>query len=150
VARAIATRLEAAGAVRLIAVGDPAALDLGGVDLLVIGGPTQGHGARPALRTWIDRLPAAAVRGRATATFDTRLRWPLFLAGSAARAIASTLAGKGARLVMPPGSFFVRGSEEPLVDGELDRAGSWAATVAARAKASAAGVGAGSRGAGSS
>jgi hypothetical protein len=64
------------------------------------------------------------------AAFDTRFRWPVFLSGSAARAIADRLKVKGARLVAKPGSFFVERSEGSLADGELDRAGVWAHQMA--------------------
>jgi flavodoxin len=140
VARAIATELEKQGTVRLMLVDDATGVDLTGVDLLVIGGPTQAHGARPSLRTWVRGLPPASLPGISTATFDTRLRWPEFLAGSAARSIAKMLRHDGARLVVPPESFLVSGSEGPLMSGELERAGSWAATVAAEAGARAVAV----------
>lgn len=131
VARAIAAHLEALGTVRVESVHDSTSLDLSGVDLLVIGGPTQGHGASQALRAWVDGVPEAALRGMAIATFDTRLRWPLFLSGSAARSIAKLLERNGAHLVVPPESFLVVGSEGPLADGEIERAGDWAKALAA-------------------
>jgi hypothetical protein len=59
-------------------------------------------------------------------TFDTRLTWPRFLAGSAAAAAAKRLAKKGARLLVPPESFLVTGTEGPLVEGEIERARTWA------------------------
>jgi hypothetical protein len=45
------------GSLRLVSVNDPVRIDLTGVGLLVIGGPTQAHGARQSLRDWIDGLP---------------------------------------------------------------------------------------------
>ena len=80
--------------------------------------------------TRVNGLPSEVLRGVATATFDTRLRWPVFLSGSAARGIARALERKGSRLVAPPESFFVNGREGPLAEGELERAGSWAETLA--------------------
>src|SRR5690242_1409922 len=93
IARTIASQLERLGPVRLAPVGEATASDVADADLLVIGGPTQGHGARPQLRTWVASLPGTALQGRAAATFDTRLRWPVFLSGSAARTIAKHLQG---------------------------------------------------------
>lgn len=133
VARAIASQLGSLGAVRLVAVAADAGSDLAGVDLLVVGGPTQGHGARPPLRAWVESLPGAALRGVAAAAFDTRLRWPVFLSGSTARTVAKQLQRGGARLVVPPESFLVAGREGPLVAGEVERASSWAKTLAASA-----------------
>ena len=132
VARIIASHLEPLGTVRLIAVSEPDAVDLENIDLLVIGGPTQGHGARKQLRDWIDELPAESVLGLATATFDTRLHWPVLIAGSAARTIAKPLENFGAHMVVKPESFFVQGTEGPLNIGELERAASWADELAAK------------------
>jgi hypothetical protein len=39
--------------------------------------------------------------------------------------MASKLSKTGARLVAPPESFFVAGSEGPLAEGELTHAASW-------------------------
>jgi len=132
VARVIASHLEPLGIVRLISVSDEAAVDLDNVDLLVIGGPTQGHGARKQLRDWVNRIPAEAALGLATATFDTRLHWPALIAGSAARTIAKPLENLGANLLVRPESFFVQGTEGPLAEGEIDRAAAWAGDLASK------------------
>lgn len=132
IARAIASRLENAGIVQFLSVTEAAGFDLTGVDLLVVGGPTQGHSARQQLRHWVEELPPAVLRATAVATFDTRLRWPVVLSGSAARTIAKTLRKNGARFIVPPESFFVEGREGPLADGELERAAAWAATLAVK------------------
>jgi flavodoxin len=102
-----------------------------GLDLLVVGGPTQGHGVDPALKAFLDGLPSEAVRGVAAAAFDTRLRWPVLLSGSAARGIAKRLGQKGAHLLAEPESFFVEHKDGPLAEGELGRAASWARSLAA-------------------
>lgn len=132
VARAIASRLEPLGSVRMVSAGDPAAIDIAGVDLLVIGGPTQGHGASRKLRDVLERLPSAELREMRLATFDTRLHWPELLAGSAAHTIAKSGERHGAYLAVPPESFFVSSGEGPLVDGELERAGAWADTLVSK------------------
>jgi flavorubredoxin len=131
VARAIAAALGASGPTRIVEAGDPAAFDTGDVDLLVVGGPTEGHGVSPGLRERLDSLPGGAFRSVAAASFDTRLRLPLFLSGSAAREISEVLAARGARLVAPPESFFVGPRYGPLLDGEVERAAAWATGVAA-------------------
>jgi flavodoxin len=133
VARVIAGTLGAGEPAPLVAASTASKWDLAGVDLLVVGGPTQAHGASPALRAFLDRLPPEAVRGMPTVTFDTRLTWPRFLAGSAAAASARRLEKKGARLLVPPESFLVSASEGPLLEGELDRACIWAKSVRAAA-----------------
>src|SRR5579885_208893 len=118
IARAIASRLEKLGSVRVFAANDhPSGIQLRGVELLVVGGPTQAHGVSHPLRAWLDDLPDAALEGFLAAAFDTRFQVPALLSGSAARGIAKTLRRKGARLVAPPESFFVAGSEGPLQPG---------------------------------
>jgi flavodoxin I len=131
-ARAIAERLGTGEAAPVVAATAASARDLAGIDLLALGGPTQGHGVSAALRTFIDRLPEDAVQGMPAVTFDTRLDWPKVLSGSAAARSARRLTRKGARLVVPPESFIVQGSEGPLADGELDRASKWADGVLAK------------------
>lgn len=94
------------------------------VDLLVVGSPTEGHGLPADARSYLDRLDASSVRGRSAAAFDTRLKWPRLLSGSAAGGIAARLAAKGARIIAPNGSFIVTTGPE-LEPGELERAEAW-------------------------
>jgi flavodoxin len=129
VARAVAGCLETIGTVRSVLASEASDADLAGVGLLVIGGPTQGHGQSPLVRAWVDRTSSEALHGIDLATFDTRLHWSTFLSGSAAQAIARALQRKGARLIAPPESFFVQGKEGPLLEGELERAEAWADTL---------------------
>ena len=96
------------------------------LDLLVIGGPTQGHGVDQPLKEYLARLPDEIVDGVSVAVFDTRLRWPALLSGSAAKGLAKLLEAKGAQIITEPASFFVDGKEGPLSSGELERSASWA------------------------
>lgn len=132
VAHAIAETLASAGTVRVEDVGQGADIDVSAFDFLVIGGPTQAHGMSPRLRAWIDSTSRDALSGLNVAVFDTRLRWPVILAGSAARSAAKQLQHTGAHLVAPPESFFVSSKEGPLEVGELEHAASWAAALAAQ------------------
>jgi flavodoxin len=134
-ARAIAEELGAGEPAVLVAAGAASERDLAGIDLLVVGGPTQGHGLSPALRAFLERIPQEAVRDVPTVTFDTRLSWPRLLSGSAAAGSARRLEKKGARLLVPPESFLVTKGEGPLAEGELARASSWANEVRAKAGA---------------
>ena len=93
-ARAIAETLGAGEPAAVVAAGTVSERDLAGMDLLAVGGPTQGHGLSPALKAFLKRIPPEAVRGVPTVTFDTRLPWPRFLSGSAAAASARRLAQK--------------------------------------------------------
>jgi flavodoxin len=132
IAQGIAERLQAGGPVRLLKAADASALDVQGVELLIVGGPTEGHGISPTLRSFLMTLSSGALWGVATTSFDTRLSWPKLLSGSAARRIAKTLQTKGARLVARPESFIVDGARESMLRAsELERAGAWAAKIVA-------------------
>ncbi|MBA7705071.1 hypothetical protein ES703_113895 [subsurface metagenome] len=70
------------------------------------------------------------------AAFDTRisptdvnsrfLNILVKLFGYAAKPIADKLERKGGELIISPEGFFVKGTEGPLKDGELERAVDWA------------------------
>jgi flavodoxin I len=121
VARAIADALTNKASVRVQSASEQA-LDLEGLDLLVIGGPTQVHGLTAPMGELVAGMTSTEVP---VATFDTRFKIPQFLAGSAASSVAKTLEQNGVTLVAPPESFFVHGTEGPLVEGELERAAAW-------------------------
>lgn len=125
------------------------------VDLLVVGGPTHAHGmsnpesradaARRAgdrlvsrgigIREWLETLGGASSRVTAAA-FDTRIKGPGVLWGSAAKGAERQLQGLGFRVVANPESFLVGGPTGPLfdrlVDGEVGRARAWGEGLAAR------------------
>jgi flavodoxin len=134
IARAIAGRLSA----RLIRAEEAGALDRTTCDLLIAAGPTQRQKASPAMQEWLERLPRGVLKDVPAAAFDTRYRMSRFLTGSAAERIASRLKRAGARLVVPPESFFMerdvppqgekrRHEMERLEPGEEERASEWAA-----------------------
>lgn len=145
IAEAVAEGLAADGVrVQLVEVGQ-APVDLSGVDLLVVGGPTHAFGmSRPAtredaarqaepaspvssrigIREWLEQLPRQERTVRA-ATFDTRVRPPR-VPGSAARAADRRLRSRGLLIVSGAESFWVTGTKGPLHAGELDRAREWA------------------------
>jgi hypothetical protein len=145
IAEAVAEGLVPHGFVDLFTVDD-AAIHVGAdVDLLVVGGPTHGHGlsnrtsrhvsakqaaqgataARIGLREWLDTLDPPSRPVSAAATFDTRFRKPAWLTGSAARGAATRLRRRGYTLVVPPESFYVDTGTGPLLAGEADRARRW-------------------------
>jgi flavodoxin len=145
VARAVADRLSEAFEVTLADVRQvPPAHD---VDLLVVGAPTHAWGlSRPSTR--IDAERQGTIRegateiglreylnlspmltGVAAATFGTRVdkAW----AGSAARKAHQRLRRLGCRMLLPAQNFAVTGTTGPLLDGEQERAGRWAAQLTA-------------------
>jgi flavodoxin len=129
VAEAIGGALREHGTADVVAVEGAAATVGPETDLLLVGGPTEGHGMTPEVRDFLDRLDASTLRGRAAAAFDTRVDWPRILSGSAAGQIEKELERKGARIVWRAGSFIVDTSPA-LKPGELERAVLWAREVA--------------------
>jgi flavodoxin I len=140
IAAAIAEALD--GEVTLMSVGEAEPAALAGARLLVVGGPTHGGRPSPAMKEFLDRVPAGSLDGVAVAVFDTRisakdtalpLRLLLGVIGYAAGRIAKALRAKGARIVGEAEGFIVEGREGPLRDGETERAASWAKQVQAQA-----------------
>ena len=150
IAQAIAAGINAKADVELQPVDGPAV----DADLLIVGAPTHAHGlpstatrrglekaaadseARgrplqyhptPGMRHFIDALPPGD--GKRVACFDTRFDRSAILTGSAAKTMERKLRRRGYTVVAPPVSFFVVDGEGPLVDGELDRARSWAVSL---------------------
>jgi flavodoxin len=125
IARAIATVLAGQGATRLESIYHVEHHVLEGVDLLVLGSPTQNHEATPDMLAWLDRVPPGALRKLPVAVFDTRYHLPQLFSGSAAQVIGQAVQHLGGTLIVPPESFFVLEREGPLEAGEVERAVSW-------------------------
>jgi flavodoxin len=130
IAYAIAAGIRAWGPVEVMAVEEAHGIRLHGYDLVVLGGPTEGHGITSAMAGYVDQI-GDAFTGIKAAAFDTRLTWPKWMAGSAAGDIAKRLEGFGATLVAQPASFMVAGKPPALEPGELERAEGWARSLAA-------------------
>jgi len=127
IAGAIARALASSGEVKVLRASEVNQSDLKPVDLLVVGSPTQGGRQTPAIKEFLGKIPANALKNVAVASFDTRLRTRLVgVFGYAAGRIAEILRDKGAQLAKPPEGFIVSGREGPLKDGELERAAVWA------------------------
>jgi len=120
-------------------VGEVAVLRAGEVDfgaltthdLLIVGSPTHGGRWTEAIEAFFSAIPASALQGAHVAAFDTRspAKW-VRIFGYAAVRMADRLKELGAVVVAPPEGFFVKGTEGPLLDGEIERAGEWAKRVA--------------------
>lgn len=130
IAVAIAGALREHGTVQLISAEEATNTQPRTVDLLVIGGPTEGHGMTEAMSACLDHLVERPLDGVRAAVFDTRLWWPKMLSGSAAEGIAHRLGAAGATIVGEPESFIVTMKPE-LQPGEVERAATWAHEVAA-------------------
>lgn len=129
IARSIGDAMRRFGQVQVIRVGEES-LDLTGVDALVIGCPTQGWRPTQAMQTLLQTLTPGRTKGIAIACFDTRFKKPRWLTGSAASNMARKLSDAGMTVATPPESFFVAGTEGPLLTGETERAATWASAFA--------------------
>ena len=129
IAEVIAGVLASRGAVDLLPTEEGPAAFPEDTDLIVVGGPTEGRGMTRPMASFLDRLAPRALNAVPAAAFDTRLRLPRLLTGSAALGIARRLRAAGATLIVPEESFKV--SRAPLLQkGELERAEAWAKLLA--------------------
>jgi flavodoxin len=126
IARTIAGRLDERLEVRLALAGQLDPVNLPAVDLLLIGCPTQGWLPTLPIQDFFNLIPREMLVDLPAAAFDTRFRLSWVTGGSAARSIAKRLSLLGARLLLPPESFFVDDMEGPLAAGEIERAIDWA------------------------
>jgi len=143
IARAVGEGLSSQMGTEVVEVGAAPKAIGGNVGLLVVGGPTHAFGmSRPGtrqtaaqqagpnlvskgigLREWLAGLRVESASA-AAGTFDTRIFRPR-VPGSAARAATKRLRALGFREVAAAESFYVIGTDGPLLEGELDRARSW-------------------------
>lgn len=106
------------------------------IDLLIIGSPTRAFKPTKAIVDFLIKIPINGLKGVNVAAFDTRvntddvtsrmLNGLVKIFGYAAKPIADKLQKKGGNLIVPPEGFYVKDSEGPLKDGELERAADWA------------------------
>ena len=104
---------------RVVLVSDFNLEDLKEVKLLVVGSPIIAWQPTTKMNTFLAGFKAAA--------FDTRIT--LFIHGDAAGKIAVELARAGAVVVTEPMGFKVKGTEGPLLKGEVERAAAWARSL---------------------
>ena len=126
------------GDVKVLRASEAHASDVGSIDILIVGSPTQGFRATKPIQKFVKSIPEGALEGISVAAFDTRmpaddagkgLRFIMKVGGYAAPRIADELRKKGGNPRVPPEGFFVKGKEGPLKEGELERAASWAENV---------------------
>lgn len=109
-------------------------------EALVLGSPTRGFSATPAMTEFIAGLRPADLEGRTVAVFDTRLapeairlaplRWIVDTGGYAAQRMAHALGHKGVVGEIAQEGFMVLDTEGPLKEGELERAARWVQGIA--------------------
>ena len=127
IAQAIANTLRAFGQAEAVHVAQAHSIEFQGVDLLVLGCPTQGFRPTPAMQSFPGTIPYQSLSGLAVACFDTRFRGGLWKSSAAPR-MARQLRTMGVEPLVPPESFFVKAmkKEGPLLAGEVERAATWA------------------------
>lgn len=117
---------------KVVRVGDVKVEDIAPYHFVVIGSPTQGGRQTAAVKAFLDNVPAEALKDKRLAAFDTRLKNVLVkMFGYAAPRIEAAIKEKGGNTTAQPQGFFVKGRRGPLLDGELDRATTWAQAIAA-------------------
>lgn len=116
-----------ARAVRVGAV-DPA--ELKGLDVLIVGSPTNGGNPTQGIYDLLQALKAPpALQGVSVAAFDTRTAtvWNRLIPfGYAGPRVARLLEAAGGKLLAGPEGFVVLAIKGPLQDGEIERAAEWA------------------------
>jgi flavodoxin I len=130
VAKAMAEALgKEAKAVR---VGQVKATDIKDYAYIIVGSPTQGGRPTPAVQSFVKSLNENDLTGKRFAAFDTRAKsFVTKLFGYAAPRIEAVIKEKHGNCTAQPQGFFVQGTKGPLVDGELERAATWAKAIVA-------------------
>lgn len=142
IAQAVGRALGNGEDVKILHVGEVKPEHLAGLDVLLVGSPTQKFSALPAIKKFLAGIPENGLKGVRVAAFDTRismkdtksrfLHLMVKLFGYAAEPMSRRLVKKGGEEAVPPEGFFVDGTKGPVKSGELDRAAAWAGRIAAR------------------
>lgn len=115
-------------------VSEAKADDLEGIGLLIVGSPTHGGRATPAIQNFLKNIPNGILKDAKVAAFDTRfdenkqkgfLKLLSKIIKFAAPKITNALKIKGVEMAIEPMGFIVEGKEGPLKQGELERAALW-------------------------
>ena len=123
--------------VEVLRVSEVEVEQLKGLELLIVGSPTQRFKPTQATSDFLKRIPMDGLQGISAAAFDTRLTseeieetgvlaFLVRIFGYAAQPIGNGLKKKGGELAISPEGFYVEGVKGPLVKGELERAEAWA------------------------
>ena len=133
VAEAVARVLESTLEVRLLSFDRITVPELRGATLIVAGSPTHKMNMPNKVRPMIDAWPKGVLSGTPVAAFDTSYKMNAVLSRfTAAKKLLRKLRKIGGKRILPPETFLVMGREGPLFEGELERAGQWAAEILAQ------------------
>src|SRR5215472_16154165 len=122
IAQVIADTLRALGQAQAVRVDPDRSIKYQGVDLLILGSPTQGFRPTLAMQSFLGTVSYQSLSGLAVACFDTRFRGRLWKSSAAPR-MDRQLRTMGVKPLVPPESFFVKAmkKEGPLLAGEVER-----------------------------
>ena len=135
VALAIADSIASEGSCETLHVSEATPEHLKGLDVLIVGSPTRAFRPTKPITDFLNSIPRDGLMGIRVTAFDTRmstadvqsrfLNTMARLFGYAAKPIADKLKKKGGALMAQPEGFFVKDTEGPLKDNELQRASAW-------------------------
>jgi len=97
------------------------------IKLLVVGSPINAWGPTGKIKKFLSNFYEDQLNGVKVAAFDTRVK--LFIHGDAAGKISRQLEKAGGKIAAKPQGFTVKGTEGPLLDGELEKAAQWAKSI---------------------
>lgn len=116
--------------VKVTRFGVITAPELGTYDLLIVGSPTQQGKEVITISILLDAIDEESLKYTRVAAFDTRHKWKWVKAlGYAAPRIVAMLKDKGGELIAPPEGFIVKTTRGPVLDGEIERAETWAKSL---------------------
>ena len=103
------------------------------IDLLIVGSPTRAFSPSVNIKNFLNELPS--IDGIKVGAFDTRmdvkddipgiLKFFVKIFGYAADPILKKLEKRGGERVLEPVGFYVKDTEGPLKDSEIERAKEW-------------------------
>ncbi len=139
VAASIKERLDPSGELILSRFNNASSDILENTDILILGSPTRAFRPTKSATDFLKKLPAHSLKGINIAAFDTRIslndvdsKFLCFMAGLfgyAAEPLQKIMVKKGGTAIVEPKGFYVKGTEGPMTDGELERASAWAASI---------------------
>ena len=93
------------------------------VELLIVGSPILGWKPSENISAFLMSFGNGELEGVNAGTFDTRAK--IFFHGDATKKMSEILEMLGAKIVLDPMYFYVRGTKGPLFDDELENAKKW-------------------------
>jgi len=139
VAQTIHEEIQTKGESKLKNVDNFSIADLNELDVIVVGSPTRAFTMTPKMKTLLKSLPKEKLRNVRYLAFDSRMnvvevgnKFLSFMAGTfgyASEKIEKILRKKGCQAAGNSEVFYVKESEGPLLDGELEKARKWIKTL---------------------